>query len=190
MALESMDWTHLAQSRDRWRALVNTVMKVHIPYRVTGLFMGLLFYDAFSVTRLYSVDNKVISEWQWIGKDLVGSGHCLFLRYYPGIRLEGLRKATETSIRIAGWRGLCWLVVWVYTNVSEDHAATQPWRWRQLGPPKRLHTFTRSNTPGRRSSLVPLFLAWCWLDYGYWNMLYQLQLHSATCSNWMLLVML
>jgi len=27
------------------------------------------------------------------------------LRYYPGIRLEGLRKTTKTSIRIAGRRG-------------------------------------------------------------------------------------
>jgi len=36
---------------------------------------------------------------------LVGSGRGLILRYYPGIRLEGLRKTTKTSIRIAGRRG-------------------------------------------------------------------------------------
>jgi hypothetical protein len=30
------------------------------------------------------------------GKDLVGSGLGLLLRYYPGIRLEGLRKTTKT----------------------------------------------------------------------------------------------
>jgi hypothetical protein len=28
-------------------------------------------------------------------KDLVGSGHDLILRYYPGIRLEGLSKTTK-----------------------------------------------------------------------------------------------
>jgi hypothetical protein len=28
-------------------------------------------------------------------KGLVGSGHGLILRYYPGIRLEGLRKSTK-----------------------------------------------------------------------------------------------
>jgi hypothetical protein len=37
----------------------------------------------------------MISEWQWIGKDLVGRGRGLILRQYPGICLEGLRKATE-----------------------------------------------------------------------------------------------
>jgi hypothetical protein len=28
-------------------------------------------------------------------KDLIGSGHDLILRYYPGIRLKGLRKTTK-----------------------------------------------------------------------------------------------
>jgi hypothetical protein len=56
------------------------------------LVVGSLFYDAFYVTRLYSVDNRMIGEWWWIGKDLVGSGRDLIVRYYPGIRLEGLRK--------------------------------------------------------------------------------------------------
>jgi hypothetical protein len=67
--------------------------------------VGNLFYDAFSVARLYGVDDKAISEWWWIGKDLVGSGRGLILRYYPCIRLEWLRKTRTTSIRIAGSRG-------------------------------------------------------------------------------------
>jgi hypothetical protein len=33
------------------------------------------------------------------------SGSGLILRCYPGIRLEGLRKTTKTSIRIAGRQG-------------------------------------------------------------------------------------
>jgi hypothetical protein len=46
----------------------------------------------------------MISEWWLIGNDLVGNGHCLILRHYPSIRLEGLRKTMKTSTRIAG----CW----------------------------------------------------------------------------------
>jgi hypothetical protein len=40
-------------------------------------------------------NGRVISEW-WIGKYLEGSGRGLILRYYPGIRLEGLRKTTKS----------------------------------------------------------------------------------------------
>jgi hypothetical protein len=29
-----MDWTDLAQDRDRWKALVNTVMNLSVPYNV------------------------------------------------------------------------------------------------------------------------------------------------------------
>jgi hypothetical protein len=28
---DNMDWINLAQDRDRWRALVNTVMKLWVP---------------------------------------------------------------------------------------------------------------------------------------------------------------
>jgi hypothetical protein len=54
-----------------------------------------LLYNAFSVTRHYNVDDRVISEWRRILKDLVGSDGGLILRYYFGIRLERLRKPTK-----------------------------------------------------------------------------------------------
>jgi hypothetical protein len=56
---------------------------------------SILLNDAFSVTRLYSVVDRTVSEWRWIGKYLVRRGRDLILRYYPGIRLEGLRKTTK-----------------------------------------------------------------------------------------------
>jgi hypothetical protein len=37
----------------------------------------------------------MISEWWLIEKELIGSGRGLILSYYPGIRLEGLRKITK-----------------------------------------------------------------------------------------------
>jgi hypothetical protein len=30
----SMDWIHLAQDREQWRALMNTVMKLRVPYDI------------------------------------------------------------------------------------------------------------------------------------------------------------
>ena len=32
MGWGSMDWIDLAQDRDKWRALVNVVMKLRVPY--------------------------------------------------------------------------------------------------------------------------------------------------------------
>jgi hypothetical protein len=31
MKLEGVDWMHLAQDRDQWRAVVNTVMNLRVP---------------------------------------------------------------------------------------------------------------------------------------------------------------
>jgi hypothetical protein len=61
---------------------------------LVGWLVSSLFYDVFWVTRLCCVDDRMTSEWWYNGKDLVGSGRGVILRYYPGTRLEGLRKTT------------------------------------------------------------------------------------------------
>jgi hypothetical protein len=73
-----------------WKVMFSGVLQGGLEGRWVVYFTTL-----FSVGGLYGVDNRIISEWWYIGKDLVGSSCGLILRYYPGIRLEGLRKNTK-----------------------------------------------------------------------------------------------
>jgi hypothetical protein len=43
----SMDWIDLAQDRDRWRALENTVMTLRVPYNI-GKFLSSCTTGGFS----------------------------------------------------------------------------------------------------------------------------------------------
>jgi hypothetical protein len=74
--------------------LNNRFPEKKMPHNYCNGWLVVYFTTLFSVIRLYSVDVRVISEWWWIGKYLVGSGRGIILRYYPGIRLDGLRKTT------------------------------------------------------------------------------------------------
>jgi hypothetical protein len=42
-----MDWVDLAQSSEQWRALVNTVMNLRVPY-ITGKFLSSWTIGGFS----------------------------------------------------------------------------------------------------------------------------------------------
>jgi hypothetical protein len=61
--LQCRQHCHKQNLRDRLYKLL------HVKLKVKGWQVGTLFYDAFSVTRLYSVDERMISEWWWLGKD-------------------------------------------------------------------------------------------------------------------------
>jgi hypothetical protein len=61
----------------------------------------------FQELRLYSVElkgGKCIVNWKWFGRKRSWPN----TMYYPGIRLEGLRTTTKTSVRIAGLRTEIW----------------------------------------------------------------------------------
>jgi hypothetical protein len=57
--------TRLNYESFTWHIYLN-----YYPFFLFSSGTGSLFYDAFSVTRLYSVDDTVTSEgWRWIDKD-------------------------------------------------------------------------------------------------------------------------
>jgi hypothetical protein len=47
MGWDGIDWIDLAQDRDQWRALVNTVMNLRVPYNA-GKFLSSSTVDSFS----------------------------------------------------------------------------------------------------------------------------------------------
>jgi hypothetical protein len=62
-----------------------------------GWVIVLYFTTLFSVTRLYNADDRMISEWWWIGKDLVEISSGLILRYYPDIRWSDWGKSRKIN---------------------------------------------------------------------------------------------
>jgi len=52
---EGVDWIHLDQDRDQWRALVNTVMKLRVPYKAGNFLNSLVTFKSLRRTLLPGV---------------------------------------------------------------------------------------------------------------------------------------
>jgi hypothetical protein len=76
----------------------NATIKTFHHYRVTYRLVSSLFHDALSVTRLYCVDDMVISEWWWSEKNLVGSGCGLISGTITAFAWRDWGKPRNTSI--------------------------------------------------------------------------------------------
>jgi hypothetical protein len=56
MGWDNVDWIGLAQDRDRWRALVNSVLKLLLPYNTGKLSSVLTTRDLSSSAQLHRVN--------------------------------------------------------------------------------------------------------------------------------------
>jgi hypothetical protein len=49
---DGVDWIHLAQDKDQWRALMNTVMKLRVPENA-GKFLSSCIFGSFTRSQLH-----------------------------------------------------------------------------------------------------------------------------------------
>jgi hypothetical protein len=113
--------------------------------------IGILFNDALSVTRLCSVDDRMMN-WKRFGRKRSRP----VLRYYPGIRLEGLKKNTKSSLSIACRQesnsGLPEYEVEVLTTTTTFGAANE--RQQMTAAGEKLERHLRPQSHGTPECLV------------------------------------
>jgi hypothetical protein len=97
------------RGREDWQVDTLTFQRnIRSPYSGDG-FLFLVYLTAFSVTQTISYriewnDDIITMNSRGCGRKRSFPN----LRFYPGICLEGLRKTTKASVRIAGLRAEVW----------------------------------------------------------------------------------
>jgi hypothetical protein len=87
--------------------ILGAFLFLHGAYQSIYLFICSFFNGAFSVTQTKASDERMTGKSR-TGKDVEGSVHGLFLRYYPRIFLRLWEKPWKTSERIAGLQAEIW----------------------------------------------------------------------------------
>jgi hypothetical protein len=83
-----VDWIGLAQDRNRWRALVNSILILRVPWYAGKLSSGLS-----SSAQLHIVSHSCLKAWHSFVEI------CVTPRYYEGVSHWHILKTDE----IAGW---------------------------------------------------------------------------------------
>jgi hypothetical protein len=138
---------------------------VYIYKQNFSVLFGSLFCDAFSVTRLYSVHDRMISEWWcWVDED---NNPCLNRDSNPQSQRpsnQGLR------LRPSGhWNGLKPSVLNYLTGLSssypltltKDHKEVTGLYWSPYDKPEEYHEALQSGFSS--STILSLYLNYMWL---------------------------
>jgi hypothetical protein len=98
---DGLDWIGLAQDRNRWRALVNSVLNLHVPWNAGKLSSGLASSGLSSIAQLHRVSQLVSyvscteAHTEQMIHFVILSSDSLFLQYHIHTLYERYRDDCE-----------------------------------------------------------------------------------------------